>query len=374
DTRTYYYLREFLDQAHSKNQDIALVTTWVQTLNETRKLHAEGNPMPFNVNNVDLTVAADVVFGLTSGVLSGLINESVFEDKELEQIYLNTSSLLAYEMANNLTSRPDLALTYYPSVLESYWFVAKTLNTMETALQKGSFPSPVMTEVYTMLKEVCLGAITKDILSKAQSEAEDKYFFDDFLGNADTGLFGQPIERHEDRIFTTAMGANALLYTWTIYDDHTGKMLALRNQRLPLFLFSDTPAEVQSLITGTINWLSEYTLSGQYKPWNAFFSGSVKGFPCLPFWYPGNRFELLNGTAIKDWSKMPNAPFLYGVEGYIPKDTYEAMIKEKHFGQATPTEFPGYNAFKGFFPFWSSESYTYSSVLLAVSRFENIEG
>ncbi|KAK3776415.1 hypothetical protein RRG08_023768 [Elysia crispata] len=364
DTRTYYYLREFLDQANAAGQDIALATTWAQSIKETRKLYAQGNPMPFNINNVDVTVAADVVFGLTSAVLSGLLDKSALDDKELAQIYLNTSSLLAYEMANNLTSRPDLALTYYPSVLESYWFVAKTVSVMETALKSGPLPSPIMKEVYTMLKDVCLGAITKDILSKAQYEFEEKYFFDDFLGNGDKDIFNRPVKNYEDRMFTTAMGANALLYTWTIFDPSTGKC----------HYREETPQKVKTLINGIINWLSEYTLSGHFKPWNAFFSGSMKGNSCVPFWYPANRFELLNGTAIKDWSKIPRGPFIYGVEGHISKDKYDAMIKEKHFGQATPTEFPGYNSNDGFFPFWSSESYTYSSVLLAVSRFENIAG
>ena len=41
---------------------------------------------------------------------------------------------------------------------------------------------------------------------------------------------------------------------------------------------SDTPENVKAVINGTINWLTEYTLSGTFKPWNAFFSGSVKGF------------------------------------------------------------------------------------------------
>ena len=50
-----------------------------------------------------------------------------------------------------------------------------------------------MKEVYTMLKDLCLGAITKDILSKAQYEFEKKYFFDDFLGNGDKDIFNRPV-------------------------------------------------------------------------------------------------------------------------------------------------------------------------------------
>ncbi|GFN84616.1 hypothetical protein PoB_001112200, partial [Plakobranchus ocellatus] len=165
----------------------------IENINQTRKLYANGNPMPFNVNNVDMTVGADVVIGLTYGVLSGLISSQVLDDPDVAQIYLNTSSLLAYEIANNLTSRPDLVLTYYPSINEFYWFVAKTVSAMETALKKGPLPSEVMKKVYAILKDACLGAMTKDILAKAQYEEKGKNYFDDFLGNADKDVFGKPL-------------------------------------------------------------------------------------------------------------------------------------------------------------------------------------
>jgi hypothetical protein len=29
---------------------------------------------------------------------------------------------------------------------------------------------------------------------------------------------------------------------------------------------------------------------------NSFFSGSIKTIETLPYWYPGNVFEYLNGT------------------------------------------------------------------------------
>ena len=36
--------------------------------------------MPFNTNNVDSTVAANAVFGMTSAVLNGIVPASVFND------------------------------------------------------------------------------------------------------------------------------------------------------------------------------------------------------------------------------------------------------------------------------------------------------
>ena len=66
----------------------------------------------------------------------------------------------------------------------------------------------------------------------------------------------------QDRIFSTAMAVNALLYTWMKGDT----------------LLVDTPAAVKETVDKASQWLVENTLSGKYKPWNAVFSGSVKSY------------------------------------------------------------------------------------------------
>ena len=71
---------------------------------------------------------------------------------------------------------------------------------------------------------------------------------------------GKPVSHGEDRIYSTAMAVNALLYTWT----ERGRLVA------------DTPAMVTDTVTRACKWLLENSLSGKYKPYNAFFSGSVK--------------------------------------------------------------------------------------------------
>ncbi len=64
----------------------------------------------------------------------------------------------------------------------------------------------------------------------------------------------------EDRIGSTAMAVNALLYTWT----EKGHLLPT------------TPSAVKVLVSRASKWLVENTLTGEYKPYNVFFSGSVK--------------------------------------------------------------------------------------------------
>ena len=74
-------------------------------------------------------------------------------------------------------------------------------------------------------------------------------------------IAGKPISHGEDRIYSTAMAVNALLYSWT----ERGKLLA------------ETPASMRDTATRASKWLLEYSLSDKYKPFNAFFSGSIKG-------------------------------------------------------------------------------------------------
>lgn len=59
----------------------------VQNLDESRKDYYKGNVMPFNVNNVDVTVAANGIYGITNGVLSGLLPSSMLEDLDIQVGY-----------------------------------------------------------------------------------------------------------------------------------------------------------------------------------------------------------------------------------------------------------------------------------------------
>lgn len=56
------------------------------------------------------------------------------------------------------------------------------------------------------------------------------------------------------------MAVNALFYTWAPNGTFT----------------PDTNDTVKAMLSGSCDWLNRYTLSGKYKPMNAFFSGSVK--------------------------------------------------------------------------------------------------
>ncbi|XP_059145512.1 uncharacterized protein LOC131932598 isoform X2 [Physella acuta] len=75
DPRSYFHMRKFLDQAQSEGSDIALVSTWTESIEEQRTLFYKGVIMPYLVNTVDVTVGADTIYGMTSLVLSGVVSQ-----------------------------------------------------------------------------------------------------------------------------------------------------------------------------------------------------------------------------------------------------------------------------------------------------------
>lgn len=191
DPRTYFYIRDFLSAAGSLpgGGDLSLVTTWVENINETIDNYYKLYRMPFGVNNVDLTVCANVLYGITSAVLSNMSFPEVWFDEDVQRIYLNTTSLILYQIAHNFSSRPDLALTYYPSLFNFYWFTSRTLYLLNSYAGREELPFPVLQEVKDRFTATMCSDATFDILSHATVE-ENYVYFDDFLGVNDTNLFG----------------------------------------------------------------------------------------------------------------------------------------------------------------------------------------
>ena len=178
-------MRSFIEESESKGE-LSLVTTWAQSLSESRDNFYNHYTMPFDVNNVDLTVSVNVLYGLTAAVLSDMQDPNSWFDDEAQMIYLNTTSLVMYEISNNFSSRPDLALTYYPSVFNFYWFTSRILNLLNSHDQ---LPYPVMQTVKRRMSSTMRGAGTNDILRRA-TRHNDFIYFDDFLGDNDKNFYG----------------------------------------------------------------------------------------------------------------------------------------------------------------------------------------
>ena len=187
DPRTFLYMRDYLYLIQEKNMSAAFVPTWVQNLTEDRINFPKLYRMPFNVNNVDLTVSTNVVYGITAAVLANLSMPMQWFDSDLQMIYENTTDFIAWAIEGNFSARPDLALTYYPSVFNFYWFTARTLNLLASA---DHLPFPVMERVLLRLIDAVRNHTT-DVLLKMATLEGDLAYFDDFLGDADKDLFGK---------------------------------------------------------------------------------------------------------------------------------------------------------------------------------------
>ncbi|RUS88488.1 hypothetical protein EGW08_003746 [Elysia chlorotica] len=365
DPRSYYVFRHFLDEAKAAGKDVALPTTWTQSRKELSWQKDKGMAMYRNVNNVCLGVTANTVYGITSSILSGLVNISVLDDPLLAQIYHNSSALLLHSLANNMTGRPDLALVYYPSRVQVEWFISRSLAKLEDAVSNGPLPSPVLGFVYKSLKAAMRVHATQRLVEAAQAGSGNTLFFEEFLGTDDFSATGASIKTGEDRIFSTGMALNVLINSWTSFDSKRGTLKWV----------TGTPHTVKLTVSRTAAWLTQNTFSGKYRPGGAFFAGSYKWESTWPNYYPGNRYQFYNGTTIHDWkTQKPNSSTSFFMEGYVSPDSYSAMLGQTWFGGPTPRDFHGYNAEKKpFFAYWESEPLTYTITMQGLSMYRNIE-
>jgi hypothetical protein len=194
----------------------------------------------------------------------------------------------------------------------------------------------------------------------------NRTFFVDFLGQADRNRKRQPSPSFDDALFSTAQSINILIATWTHQNPKTRRLEWKKH----------APFKAKELIKSSVQWLAENVLGRKYKPMNAFFSGSDKGRGETPFSYPSNFMQFLNGTNVTNPDDVSGNDFQHlinGVQGFIDEKTYQKMLAQPHFGDQTPLDFKGYNSGMDFFPFWSSEAYTYAVSLLALAQFNNLE-
>ena len=80
DPRTYFWLRDFIRD----NPQAIIVTTWAQNITEVRKVAHQGIRMPFNLNNVDVTVGANVLYGITTAVIYDLLDFKEYFNQDMQ--------------------------------------------------------------------------------------------------------------------------------------------------------------------------------------------------------------------------------------------------------------------------------------------------
>lgn len=77
--------------------------------------------MPFNLNNIDVTVGANFVYGATSGSIYNINNygDYLLNSTDLQRVYLNTTKFISWAIKSNFSSRPDLAQVTKISIIQS---------------------------------------------------------------------------------------------------------------------------------------------------------------------------------------------------------------------------------------------------------------
>lgn len=353
DPRTYLVIHEYLSSLNTPGQQGAYAVTWAQNITEDKVYYKSNYKMPFNMNNVDVTVSANVIYGITAAILADLGGSQEWFDSDVQMIYQNTTDLMAWAIGRNFSGRPDLALTYYPSRFNFYWFTSRILNLLASAPQP--LPFAAMDHVLLSLSNALRKYATPAIVQSFTFDG-DLAYVDDFLGDGDHDIFGKIKIRGEDRLCSTSMALNALFYIWT----ENGHFIP------------NTPTQVYQCIIAGAEWLIANAVTGKFKAYNVVFSGSVKSVSDLPFFYPANIIEYLNGTKLSPSCNTSclSEDLIDGVIGIFDDSLYQQQLKEEHFGEYTPRTFNGYNsADDQFMPFWSSEPFTYASALLALTQY-----
>ncbi|PRP88674.1 hypothetical protein PROFUN_02770 [Planoprotostelium fungivorum] len=317
DPRTYFFLHEYL---YSRGgDDLALMTTWVMNLEESRKSAPLGVAMPEYINNVDASVSCNIIAGLLRHLVYNTVDDSSWFTPELQNILNDTSDYIRWVVeSGRIVERPDIGMLYYPSLYNFYWFASRvvfTLTQPETIALHERFP---------ILKEMTL----------IWTETVRVHMLD--------LLRSQKIED---------VTINSLLDAWTVSQPNTSAC--------SLRWIEDTPDDVRIMTERSIDWIEYAITSNSFSLGNAFFSGSIKGYPSIPNYFPANRFEFLNGTV---FDHPVEGVEIYSVRGIIAEEEYEKMIQE----MSSPN-FEGFNATP--FPYWSSEPLTLASALAAVSKY-----
>jgi hypothetical protein len=355
DPRSYYFMRNApqLDTAQ-------YVTTWIDSISDEEKLvtnKAHTMPkvaMPFNVNNVDANVNANVLYALAKlstqdGELSSaLSNLTTQETAQLKNLETSIADLLTWIGINNLAfDRPDVVTIYYPAKYNFIWFASKTDSYLR---QKGSALPAHWQSIQSQLHAMLTNQGTATILKMAQHN-DHLTFWDDFLGDADVNQLTHHIQA-DDRLYSTAVNANALINIWANASTAGGG----------LHWAADTPPQVKQDVLQAGTFLTLFSNIPWYRHENVFFSGSVKSFTSMPSAYFGNNDHYLDGNAyVKDEDLLGLR--VYGVAGRADSDSYSQWLaahpKNSVF-QSFNADFP--------FPYWSAPSLTNSTILLALAK------
>lgn len=287
--------------------------------------------MPFHTNNVDLTVNANSLFGLNSLLITLPEAEArKLFDAELRDLHKNVTSLLIYGIESGIVqNRPDLALVYYPSNYDFYWFVTRNIHALRTAKLEGRIHFKELEECLEKLEITMMKEGVEQLMNLSDRKTKGLISWEGFLGN-----FAN-VTRNEDRMFSTAVTLNTLIDLFTVTKEV--------NDKKSREWVKHASAEIKTVIYEATAFLAIAAEMPDVSKLNAFFSGSIKGFTSLPYFYPAN-YDVFknNGTKIDSATasaSVINDQLIHAFLGTVEKEEYEKMLSHTWFGVDTPTEF-----------------------------------
>lgn len=377
DPRTYLWIRGFLKEQRMRgNRDLSLITTWLQTTDEIPN-QRKFKHMPFNVNNVDLSVTANSLFGITEQLLLNQIQDDPNHGSlKLVEGYLDNIALLTWALREQIVEKfPTHSLLYYPPKFAFYWFVSRLFHTVKSS--EIPFRYSFLKIAEKQLSSALKTHSSQTILNTAKCDG-NYCFWDDFLGNGDKLKDQITIQFNEDRVFSTSMALNALIDTWTttFNSDTQSDVRTLKWDK-------NAAPGVKQVILKAIHWL--LLESHKFPKENAFFSGSIKTGDGNPFYFPHNSFRWINGTkagSCEDFSGVGDIgaenvfKLTIGVEGFMNDDEFNYRVdNQKCFGKSVPKNLFSYglNCKGCVFPYWSSPALTNAMELLALAKAQALE-
>ena len=365
DSRSYYWARSFISTL--TEPDECVVSTWLENYDEEIPVYKNTTfypMMPFNMNNIDPTVASNALYGMTTSLLMNNTKWFTRSDGRARKLYVTTAKFLAFALNSQLNqTRPDLEMLYYPPVINLPFFVARPLRLLQS--RKGSLPFKEMEEVLGILRSASQAGGLAYIRSTAKTNCggEGRACWTGFLGQADTDFENHSMPSADDRFYSTAAALNALLDIYTTESDD-GKRLRWA---------ADVPADARSLIVQATNWILDHYKLPDTTYFNCFFSGSVKSSHTLPFFFPTNRIINMNNETAYTCDKFqPHGNLqnwmLFGVQGTIPESDYQRLVKEGCAGLPSLVDFTGYNFDDSPWPFWSAPVLSKAWAMLALAK------
>ena len=84
----------------------------IQDTEEVKTMGPKGVDMPFNINNIDATVAANGVFGITSGILNGIVDVRVLDDPNIQVKLMSRFFLNDLNIQVKLTTKFEITRTF----------------------------------------------------------------------------------------------------------------------------------------------------------------------------------------------------------------------------------------------------------------------